>query len=174
VPFIPPPVQSPWASPTRPEKVCELTDLIARLEPLRARGQSVVLSQGCFDLVHVGHVRHFREARRMGHLLVVGITEDQYVTKGPDRPLFPLAQRMEFVAELETVDFVVASMTATAIPLLRQLRPDVYIRGAEYETQRSDDPRFVEEQRIVAGYGGTVAFSHDELVSSSTRLQRWL
>jgi rfaE bifunctional protein nucleotidyltransferase chain/domain len=174
VSFVPPRTVSAWSSPTRPEKVCHLDDLVARLEPVRAAGQRVVLSQGCFDLVHLGHVRHFREARGMGDLLVVGVTEDRYVTKGPDRPLFPLSQRMEFLAELETVDYVVASMTATAVPLLQALRPDVYIRGSEYETQRADDPRFLEEQRVVAGYGGTVAISHDELICSSTRLQRGL
>ncbi|MEH1123210.1 adenylyltransferase/cytidyltransferase family protein [Micromonospora sp. CPCC 206061] len=165
---------SRWAAPTRQEKICHLDAIRARVAPPRAAGRRVVLSQGCFDLVHLGHVRHFREARAMGDLLVVAVTEDRYVTKGPDRPLFPLAQRMEFLAELECVDFVIPSPTATAIPVLRALRPDVYVRGAEYETRGAADPRFLAEQEVVARYGGAVAFSHDPLVLSSTRLQKSL
>jgi rfaE bifunctional protein nucleotidyltransferase chain/domain len=135
---------------------------------------TVALSQGCFDLVHLGHVRHFRQARALADVLAVAVTEDRYVTKGPDRPLFTLTRRMEFLAELECVDFVVPSLTATAIPVLRALRPDVYIRGEEYEVAKAADPRFRAEQDVVAGYGGRIAFTDDPLVESSTRLQRLL
>lgn len=170
----PQPPESPRAIPTRPDKIADVETVAARLAPLRADGMQVVLSQGCFDLVHLGHVRHFREARSMGDVLVVAVTEDRYVTKGPNRPLFTLARRMELLAELECVDAVVPNMTPTAIPVLRVLRPDVYIRGAEYESDKLDDPRFVAEREVVAAYGGRVAFSHDLLVRSSTQLQQYL
>ena len=149
-----------------------MDELALRLAPLRAGGMRVVLSQGCFDLVHLGHIRHFREARSKGDVLVVAVTEDEYVRKGPGRPLLTLWQRMEFLAELECVDFVVPSMTETAIPVLRALRPKVYIRGAEYEKDKAADPRLLAEQQVLDGYGGEMAFSHDPLVLSSTRLQR--
>jgi rfaE bifunctional protein nucleotidyltransferase chain/domain len=166
--------ESQWALPTRPEKVCGLDWLVPELAPARAQGARVVLSQGCFDLVHLGHVRHFREARRLGDVLVVAVTEDRHVAKGPGRPLFTLTRRLEFLAELECVDFVVPSMSATAIPVLRALRPDVYIRGSEYQVAKAADPRFLAEQEVVKEYGGAVTFSHDPLVSSSTALQRHL
>jgi rfaE bifunctional protein nucleotidyltransferase chain/domain len=171
---LPHPPESPWAVPTRPAKVCDVADLAARLGLPPTRDRSVVLSQGCFDLVHLGHVRHFRQARALGDLLVVAVTEDRYVNKGPGRPRFTLAQRLEFLAELECVDFAVPNLTATAIPVLEVLRPDVYIRGAEYEVAKADDPRFRAEQDLVAGYGGRVTFSHDPLVRSSTALQQGL
>lgn len=165
---------SRWARPTRSDKVSEVAAVAARLAPLRRRKRTVVLSQGCFDLLHLGHVRHFREARSLGDLLVIAVTEDRYVDKGPDRPLFPLAMRMEMLAELECVDAVVPSLTATAVPVLQTLRPDVYVQGAEYEQEKYDDPRFIAERAVVDSYGGVVAFSHDPLVCSSTRLQRSL
>ncbi|MDQ1290188.1 MAG: hypothetical protein QG622_3754 [Actinomycetota bacterium] len=168
---IPP---SLWSVPTRPGKVTDVDDLTERLAVRRAAGVRVVLSQGCFDLVHLGHVRHFRQARALGDLLVVAVTEDRFVAKGPGRPLFTQAERLEALAELECVDFVVPNPTATALPVLEVLRPDVYVRGAEYEAEKRDDPRFGAEQELVTGYGGTIAFSDDVLVRSSTELQRHL
>jgi bifunctional ADP-heptose synthase (sugar kinase/adenylyltransferase) len=105
-------------------------------------------------------------------VLVVAVTEDRYVRKGPGRPRFTLAQRLEMLAELECVDFVVPNPTATAIPVLEVLRPHVYIRGEEYRVTKAADPRFLAEQEVVAAYGGRVAFSDDTLVRSSTALQR--
>jgi rfaE bifunctional protein nucleotidyltransferase chain/domain len=159
---------------TRPDKIREPRDLVRVLALGRAAGRRVALSQGCFDLVHLGHLRHFKEARTLADILVVAVTADAYVNKGPGRPLFTLAERIECVAELECVDFVVPSHVPTAVELLGLLKPDVYIRGAEYRDTKSDDPRFVAERAVVAGYGGVVRFSDDPLVRSSTRLQREL
>lgn len=162
---------SPWSAPTRAGKVCEQADLVERLRPIRARGLRVALSQGCFDLVHLGHLRHFKQARAQADRLVVAVTADEYVNKGPDRPRFGLDARIEHLAELECVDYVVPSRVRTAVELLEVLQPDVYIRGAEYRDTAYDDPRFVAERAVVARYGGEVHFSDDPLVLSSTRLQ---
>jgi rfaE bifunctional protein nucleotidyltransferase chain/domain len=165
---------SPWAVPTRAGKVMDASSLAARLATRRAAGLRIVLSQGCFDLVHLGHLRHFRQARSFGDLLVVAVTEDRHVTKGPGRPLFTQEERVEALAELECVDYVVPNPTATALPVLTSLRPDVYVRGAEYEVDKRDDPRFAVEQDFVATYGGRIAFTGDVLVRSSTELHRYL
>jgi rfaE bifunctional protein nucleotidyltransferase chain/domain len=162
---------SAWSAPTRPGKVCEQAELLERLRPIRARGLRVALSQGCFDLVHLGHLRHFKQARAQADLLVVAVTADEYVNKGPGRPRFGLAARIEHLAELECVDYVVPSRVRTAVELLEALQPDVYIRGAEYRDTAYDDPRFAAERVVVARYGGEVRFSDDPLVLSSTRLQ---
>lgn len=168
------PSASARAAATRPDKLREPEDLVRILAPIRAAGRRVALSQGCFDLVHLGHLRHFKEARSLADILVVAVTADEYVSKGPGRPLFTLAERIEWVAELECVDFVVPSHVPTAAELLGLLQPDIYIRGAEYRDTKSDDPRFVAERAVVTGYGGSVRFSDDPLVRSSTRLQREL
>ncbi|MEU0530641.1 adenylyltransferase/cytidyltransferase family protein [Amycolatopsis tolypomycina] len=164
---------SKWAAPSRSGKIQEGAELVTGLASARASGGLVALSQGCFDLVHLGHLRHFKEAKAMAGILVVAVSADEFVSsKGPDRPLFSLAERMEFIAELECVDHVVPSRVPTAVELLRLLEPDIYIRGAEYRDTHFDDPRFVAERAVIAAYGGAVRFSGDPLVRSSTHLQQ--
>jgi rfaE bifunctional protein nucleotidyltransferase chain/domain len=90
-----------------------------------------VLTNGIFDLLHVGHLRYLRHARRAGDLLVVGVNADAAVHK-PGRPIVPEDERAELVAALEPVDFVVIFGEPTADALLRALRPDVYVKGADY------------------------------------------
>jgi len=91
----------------------------------------IALTNGVFDLLHVGHLRYLRQARRHADVLVVGVNADAVVGK-PGRPLVPQAERAELVAALEPVDYVVIFATPTADWLLRQVRPDVYVKGADY------------------------------------------
>ena len=107
--------------------VLELARLRDRL-PASAR---VVLTNGIFDLLHVGHLRYLRQARALGDLLVVGVNADVAVHK-PGRPLVPEIERAELVAALEPVDFVVIFNSATADALLREIRPAIYVKGADY------------------------------------------
>jgi len=109
----------------------DVAALQAELDAARVRGASVVLTNGVFDVLHVGHLRYLRAARRQGDLLVVGVNTDAAVTK-PGRPRVPQAERAELVAALEPVDFVVLFDQPTADDLLRQVRPSVYVKGADY------------------------------------------
>ena len=111
--------------------VLDLVTLRDELERARQRGARVVLTNGVFDLLHVGHLRYLRAARRAGDLLVVGLNADSAVNK-PGRPLVPEAERAELVAALEPVDYVVLFGEPTADELLRAVRPDVYVKGADY------------------------------------------
>jgi rfaE bifunctional protein nucleotidyltransferase chain/domain len=107
----------------------------ARLaERLRAEGKRIVLANGCFDLLHVGHVRYLHDARRHGDILFVGINGDAAVTrlKGPGRPLMPAAERVEMLAALRDVDHVVVFEEDTADRLLGALRPHVHAKGTDY------------------------------------------
>lgn len=107
---------------------------VVNLEALRASlppDKRVVLTNGVFDLLHVGHLRYLRAARALGDVLVVGVNADASVGK-PGRPLVPEAERAELVAALEPVDYVVIFDSVTADPLLRALRPAVYAKGADY------------------------------------------
>lgn len=142
--------------------------LARRLRAARRAGRTVVQCHGCFDIVHPGHVRYLRFARRLGDVLVVSLTGDQGVNKGPDRPYIPQELRAENLAALEFVDWVVIDPHPTAAELLEQLRPDVYVKGREYA--QTADPRFVREREIVERYGGRVVFHSGDVVFSSTRL----
>lgn len=127
---------------------------------------------GCFDLVHPGHVRYLQGARQLGDVLVVSLTGDSDVNKGPDRPYIPQELRAENLAALEFVDWVVIDPHPTAVGLLRELQPDIYVKGREYAN--SADPRFLEEQSLVESYGGRVVFHSGDVIFSSTRLIRSL
>ncbi|MHC5022858.1 MAG: PfkB family carbohydrate kinase [Planctomycetota bacterium] len=134
----------------------------------QSAGQSVVMCHGCFDIVHPGHIRHLQHAARQGDRLLVSIMGDALLDKGSGRPLIPQELRAENLAALDCVDWVVISAATTAVELLDQIRPDIYVKGREYETNR--DPRFRAERETVERHGGRVVFSSGDVVFSSTAL----
>jgi len=97
-----------------------------------------VLAHGVFDLLHVGHIRHLREAKALGDVLVVTLTEDSRVNKGPGRPAFTETLRAEALAALEAVDFVAISRHATAVPVIATIKPNVYVKGPDYKDAARD------------------------------------
>jgi rfaE bifunctional protein nucleotidyltransferase chain/domain len=134
-----------------------MSGLVLSLEQARAlrdeaasQHERVVLTNGCFDVLHVGHVRYLEEARQQGDLLLVGLNDDQStrLVKGPGRPYVPQEDRAEILAALECVDGVILFRERTAERLIRSLKPDVYVKGGNYSI---DD---LPEARIVAEYGG--------------------
>ena len=149
-------------------KIVDRAELLARRADARARGAKLVLCHGCFDIVHPGHLRHLRQARSMGDLLVVSITGDAHIAKGAGRPLIPQELRAENLAALDLVDLVYIDPSPTALGLLEQLGPDVYIKGREYES--NGDPRFRAEREAVEAAGGRVIFSSGDVVFSSSAL----
>lgn len=133
---------------------------------LRREGRRIAFANGCFDLLHVGHVRYLRAAREQGDVLVVGVNSDRTVEalKGPGRPLLPAAARAELVAALEMVDYVVIFDDLTAEGLLRDLRPDVQCKGTDYSVET------VPERPLVENLGGTVHIVGDTKNHSTREL----
>jgi rfaE bifunctional protein nucleotidyltransferase chain/domain len=150
------------------EKIVGLAEAQAVVRAAQEQGRTVVLCHGCFDIVHPGHIRHLQHAARLGDCLVVSITGDSMVDKGTGRPLIPQELRAESLAALDCVSLVVVSQEATAQDLLQLLRPDVYVKGREYEGNR--DPRFQAEKEVVERYGGRVVFTSGDVVFSSSAL----
>ncbi|MHC4949110.1 MAG: PfkB family carbohydrate kinase [Planctomycetota bacterium] len=134
----------------------------------RAAGEVVAMCHGCFDIVHPGHVRHLQQAARLADRLLVTITSDACVDKGTDRPLIPEELRVENLAALDCVDWVAVNPEPTAAGVLDRVRPDLYVKGREYEGD--DDPRLRAERQTVEAYGGRVAFTSGDVVFSSTAL----
>ncbi|MFQ5505918.1 MAG: adenylyltransferase/cytidyltransferase family protein [Planctomycetota bacterium] len=118
----------------RDKIVKNLKTLAGVLEGLRSRGKTVVLTNGCFDLLHVGHVRCLEDAKSRGDFLVVALNEDRTVTrlKGRGYPVTPLEERMETVAGLKSVDYVAMFSEETADAILRTLKPNIYAKGTDY------------------------------------------
>ncbi|MEM8757308.1 MAG: adenylyltransferase/cytidyltransferase family protein [Planctomycetota bacterium] len=149
-------------------KIVPIDELTRRRAAARGQGRRVVMCHGCFDIVHPGHIRHLRQARSMGDLLLVSITGDRHIGKGAGRPLIPQELRAENLAALDLVDWVHIDDHPTALELLRSVEPDIYIKGREYEA--NSDPRFRAERETVEAGGGRVVFSSGDVVFSSTAL----
>lgn len=151
----------------------DLDRLAARLDAERNAARRVVLCHGCFDLLHVGHVRYLEAARALGDVLVVTVTPDELVDKGPGRPAFPAQQRAELLAALRCVDGVAINRWATAVPTIELLRPDVYAKGAEYRAAAEDtDSPVGRERAAVEAHGGRLALIDGEKLSSTEILKR--
>ncbi len=151
-----------------PVKILSHAELLVQRAAARATGRKVVHCHGCFDIVHPGHIRHLRHAKAQGDLLLVTLTGDEEVKKGTGRPLIPEELRAENLAALDFVDWVYIEQRPTAAELLGEVKPDIYVKGREYELNA--DPRFQAERRAVEDGGGRVVFSSGDIVFSSTAL----
>jgi len=148
-------------------KIHTLDDLAGHLPALRAAGKKVVHCHGVFDLLHIGHIRYLQRASQLGDVLVVTVTPDKYVNKGPHRPAFAEQLRMDAVAALECVDYLALNQWPTAIEALGMLRPDVYVKGAEFRDHKT--PELLREESAAAEMNIAVAYV-DEVTSSSSHL----
>ena len=141
-------------------------DLADRIAAARESGDRIVLANGCFDVLHVGHVRYLAGARELGDILVVGINSDEQVAiqKGPGRPVLPAIERAEIVAALESVTYVTIFDEPTVEQLLLTLKPDVHAKGTDYTTES------VPERDVVRSYGGQVAIVGDPKDHSTSEI----
>ena len=157
------------------DKICGFEDLAPQLEVLRDQGNRVVHCHGVFDLLHVGHIRHLEEARGLGDVLVVTITPDIYVNKGPHRPAFSQELRAEAIAALDCVDYVVINNWPTAVDAIGLLRPNYYVKGSDYsEPERDITGGIGQEEAAVRAAGGQLVFTDDITFSSSNIINRHL
>jgi rfaE bifunctional protein nucleotidyltransferase chain/domain len=138
----------------------------------------LVLCHGCFDVLHLGHVRHFLAAKELGDWLAVTVTSDRFVGKGDGRPVFNQAERAEMVSHLRCVDFVAINDAPNAVEAIRLLRPAVYVKGNEYEAlldtpENSRTQNLMLESMAVDAVGGRLEFTH-ELTFHSTDILKSL
>ena len=153
---------------TAAARILERNRLIARVAIARKGGARVVFANGCFDLLHVGHVRYLEAAKGLGDLLVVGVNSDEQVQrlKGEGRPFVSERERAEVIASLRAVDYVTVFHEPTVTELLLALRPDIHAKGTDY-TEES-----VPERDVVRSFGGRVQIVGDPKDHSSTEMLR--
>jgi D-beta-D-heptose 7-phosphate kinase/D-beta-D-heptose 1-phosphate adenosyltransferase len=133
-------------------KILKLSDLIQRLESLRKSGKQIVFTNGCFDILHVGHVRYLAAARSEGDVLVVGLNSDASVKsiKPDNRPIVTQEQRAEVLAGLAVVDFITIFDESDPMPLIRAIKPDILVKGADWKEKE------IVGADVVKAYGGKV------------------
>jgi rfaE bifunctional protein nucleotidyltransferase chain/domain len=146
-------------TPLRPSasKIASLEDVARQIADARRVGRTVALANGCFDVLHVGHVRYLDAAKREADVLIVGVNGDESVRglKGPERPVLPESDRAALVAALRAVDHVVIFHENDVSQLIQTLRPDVHCKGTDYTAET------VPEREVVRAYGGRVAIVGD-------------
>jgi rfaE bifunctional protein nucleotidyltransferase chain/domain len=144
-----------------------------QLESIRKK-KRLVLCHGVFDLFHYGHLKHFESAKSMGDILIVSLTADKYVNKGPNRPYNNIKKRLDVISSLEIVDYVTVSNSSSALDVLKNIKPDFYVKGPDYKDKKKDiTKKIFEEEKIVKKYGGKIIFTNDETQSSTTLLNKY-
>jgi len=148
------------------EKIKEKEDLRRAVEAFKREGKRVVFTNGCFDLLHVGHIRYLEEAKTLGDILVVGVNSDRSVKKlkGPLRPLLPQGERMEILSGLGCVDYVTLFDEPTPLELITALNPHVLVKGGDWSKET------IVGRELVEGSGGEVVVIPFVEGSSTTRL----
>src|SRR3989338_8755594 len=149
-------------------KIKPLPALAKIVEDLKKKGKKVVQCHGVFDLVHLGHIRHFNLAKKEGDVLVVTITKDKHVKRGPGRPIFNEHLRAETLASLAVTDYVCIVDSPTATECIKILKPDVYAKGADYKQKEKDvTGKIYDEEEAIRSVGGRLVFTDDITFSSS-------
>lgn len=145
-----------------------ITELQLLARSYQADGLVVGLCHGCFDIVHLGHIHHLRQASSLVDCLIVSITADEFVNKGPNRPIFSDQVRAEFIASIRYCDHAIVSHSETAELIISNLRPNVFFKGADYRS--SADPRVTAERALVESNGGRVILTDDMVMDSTSRI----
>ena len=157
------------------EKVRTLAEVAAISRQLVSTGKCVVQAHGTFDLLHLGHVRHLEAARRCGDALIVTVTADRYVNKGPGRPVFTEALRAEMLATLAYVDWVAVNDSPDAVGAIETIRPNIYVKGQDYQNPDGDvTGKISKERQAVESFGGRIEFTDEVTFSSSELINRHL
>ena len=139
-------------------------------QSINLKDSKIVLCHGVFDVVHPGHIEHFIQSRELGDFLVVSLTADEFVNKGPGRPIFDLYTRAKFISMLSVVDFVVLSYSESAVQIINELKPHIYVKGQDYKQLEDDDSgKILLEKQAIESIGGSIKFTGG-FTSSSTSI----
>src|SRR3989442_643156 len=160
---------------TTDKKIKRIEELTSELAGLRTHGKKIVHCHGVFDLLHIGHLKHLEAARKLGDALVVTLTPDRFVNKGPHRPAFPERLRAEALASLSCVDFVAINEWPTAVETIERLRPDFYVKGVVREAGKRDHTDAIDQEAsAVKAGGGQLVLTDEETFSASTLINRFM
>ena len=156
-------------------KIIQLSEIDNILSDHREHGNIIVHCHGVFDLLHIGHIKYFNEAKAMGDTLIVSITPDRFVNKGPGRPAFKEQLRAEALAALSDIDYLVINNNPTAEEIIKIIKPNFYIKGPDYKDLKSDITGKIKNEKLaVESIGGKIAFTSGEIFSSSNLINSYV
>ena len=143
------------------------------LKKLKNSRKKIVMCHGVFDLYHVGHLNHFKEAKTYGDILIVSVTSDKYVNKGPGRPYFKLAHRLEILSSINLIDYLIISDSPNSVNNIKKIRPNFYFKGPDYKNINDDFTGFInDEVEAIKKVKGKIIFGTQETFSSSVLLNK--
>ena len=153
------------------QKIINYKDINSVLNIYRRKKKIIVQCHGAFDLLHIGHLKHFETAKKKGDILIVSVTPDQFIDKGFDRPFFKNQQRIESLTAISEIDYVVLNNAATAVNIINKIKPDIYCKGPDYKNQKDDiTGQIKNELKAVKKNKGKIFITNDKYHSSSTIL----
>ena len=153
------------------KKIIDFSNVEKILKPIKRKGKQIVCCHGVFDFLHIGHLKHFMSAKKYGDILIVSVTPDKFIQKGFDRPYFNSEQRMESLASIEVIDFVVLNKSANAIDIINKIKPNYYVKGPDYKNFKDDITGQIKKEKIaVKKNGGKIIITNDKTYSSSSIL----
>ena len=154
------------------KKILKIKIAEKKINFYKKNNKNIGLCHGVFDLLHLGHIRHFKEAKEKVDVLIVSVTEDKYVNKGPGRPAFNELQRMESLAALEFVDYVILSRSASAVNIINLIKPDIFFKGPDYQDNTTDlTGKIYKERNAVIKNLGKIYYTDDKKFSSTKLLR---
>ena len=146
---------------------------LKKLNFLKKKKKILGLCHGVFDIIHYGHLKYFKSAKKKCDILIVSITADKYVDKGPGRPLNKIQQRLEMLSSLEIIDFVIISENESAVKIIDLIKPDYYFKGPDYKDKKKDlSKKILFEEKATKKNGGKLIFTDDETYSSSSIINK--
>ena len=152
------------------KKIISFDQLNLKLKKLSSKKKLIGMCHGVFDLIHLGHIKHFEEAKNHCDILIVSVTSDKYVFKGPGRPRFNEKERMHSISSLEIVDYVVLSDSISAVNNLDIIKPNIYFKGPDYRINKNDfTNKIYQEIKILKKFKGKIFYTKAKKLSSSKK-----
>ena len=156
-------------------KILDSSQLSKIIKIKKNKGFKIVLCHGVFDLIHIGHIMHFREAKSHGDILIVSLTDDKFINKGPNRPAFKSNVRMKFLESIESIDYVTLSKSSSAIEIIKKIKPDIYCKGKDYKKNIEDlTGKIFLEKKAIESVKGKIAYTSTQKFSSTYYINKYL